>query len=103
MHFSLATILAVVPLVLSAANTTQTPHVTIPLKRHGSLYRSDGSVDLEALKRNADYTTAYVIPPLTCESLLTHHIVRGFKGSLTTSATPVNRIPGLSVSRISSA
>jgi cathepsin D len=63
MHFSLATILAIVPLVLSAANTTQTPHVTIPLKRHGSFYRSDGSVDLEALKWNADYTTAYVIPP----------------------------------------
>jgi cathepsin D len=64
MHFSLATILAVVPLVLSAANTTQTPPVTIPLKRHGSVYRSDGSVDMEALKWNADYTTAYVIPLL---------------------------------------
>jgi cathepsin D len=64
MHFSLATILAVVPLVLSAANTTQTPHVTIPLKWRGNFYRSDGSVDLKALKQNADYTTAYVISPL---------------------------------------
>jgi hypothetical protein len=64
MHLSLATILAVVPLVVSATNTTQTPHVTIPLKMRGDFYRSDGSVDIEALKRNADYTTAYVISPL---------------------------------------
>jgi cathepsin D len=72
MHFSLAIILAVVPLVLSAANTTQTPHITIPLKRHGSVYRSDGSVDLQALKRNVDYTNAYVISPfnlrMPCDS-----------------------------------
>jgi cathepsin D len=67
MHFSLTTILAVVPLVLSAANTTQTPPATIPLKRHGSIYRSDGSVDLEALKRNADYTAVYVIPPFNLQ------------------------------------
>jgi cathepsin D len=64
MHFSLATILAVVPLVLSAANNTQTPHVTIPLKWRGNMYRSDGSVDFEALKRNADQTTAYALSPL---------------------------------------
>jgi hypothetical protein len=64
MHFSLA-ILAVVPLVLSAANTTQTRHVTIPLKIRGNFYRSDGSVDFEALKQNADHTTAYVISPLS--------------------------------------
>jgi cathepsin D len=64
MHFSLATILAVVPLVVSAANTTQTRHVTIPLKMRGNFYRSDGSVDLEALEQNADHTTVYAISPL---------------------------------------
>jgi hypothetical protein len=64
MHVSLATIIAVVPLVLSAANTTQTPHVTIPLKMRGNFHRSDGSVDLEALKQNADHTAAYVISSL---------------------------------------
>jgi cathepsin D len=64
MHFSLTTILAVVPLVVSAANITQTRHVTIPLKMRGNFSRSDGSVDLEALKQNADHTTAYVVSPL---------------------------------------
>jgi cathepsin D len=64
MHFTIATILAVIPVVVSAANTTQTPHVTIPLKRRGNIYRSDGAVDLEALKRNSNHTAAYVISPL---------------------------------------
>jgi len=59
MHFSLAAILAVV-LVVSTAHTT---HVTIPLSRRTNVYRSDGSVDLEALKRETDHSTAYVISP----------------------------------------
>jgi hypothetical protein len=64
MHFSLAIVFAVVPLVISAANTTQTRHVTIPLERCANFYRSDGSVDIEALKRVVDHSTAYVISPL---------------------------------------
>jgi len=60
MHFSLAAIFAVVLLVASTAHTT---HITIPLSRHTNVYRSDGSVDLEALKRETDYSTAYLISP----------------------------------------
>jgi hypothetical protein len=64
MNFSLVAILAVIPLVVSAANTMQTHHVTIPLKMRGNFYRSDGSVDFEAFKQNADHTKTYVISPL---------------------------------------
>jgi hypothetical protein len=60
MHFSFATILAVVPLAVSAANTT---HTTIPLKKHSKVYRRDGSVDLEALKRETDHSVRRVISP----------------------------------------
>jgi hypothetical protein len=64
MHFPLAIIFAVISLVLSAANTTQMRHVSIPLKMHGNFSRSDGSIDLEALKQNSDYIAAYVVSPL---------------------------------------
>jgi hypothetical protein len=60
MHFSLAMILAVVPLAVSAANTAYT---TIQLKRHTKIYRRDGSVDLEALKRETDHSVQRVISP----------------------------------------
>jgi hypothetical protein len=60
MHFSLAAGLAVVLLVASTAHTT---HTTIPLSRRTNVYRSDGSVDLEELKRETDHSTAYVISP----------------------------------------
>jgi hypothetical protein len=60
MHFFLATILAV-PLLVSAATTTQKPRVTIPLDKRTNLYHSDGSVDTELLKQQAAYSTAYVI------------------------------------------
>lgn len=60
MHFSLATILAVIPLLVSAAPTTQKPRVTIPLSKRTNVYRSDGSVDIDALKLHAAHSTAYV-------------------------------------------
>jgi hypothetical protein len=60
MHFFLATILAVVPLAVSAANIT---HTTIQLKRHTKIYRRDGSIDLEALKQEMDHSVRRVISP----------------------------------------
>jgi hypothetical protein len=60
MHLSLATILAVVPLAVSAANTT---HTTIQLKRHTKFYRRDGTVDVEALKRESDKSIRRVVCP----------------------------------------
>lgn len=61
MHFSLATILAVVPLLVSAAPTTQKPRVTIPLSKRTNVYRSDGSVDIDALKLHAAHSTAKIL------------------------------------------
>jgi cathepsin D len=58
MHFSLATILAVVPLLVSAAPTPQKPRLSIPLDKHTNVYRSDGSVDIEVLKLQAAHSTA---------------------------------------------
>jgi hypothetical protein len=60
MHFSLVASLVVVLLVVSTAHTT---HTTIPLSRRTKVYRRDGTVDLEALKRETDHSTAYVISP----------------------------------------
>jgi cathepsin D len=65
MYFSLAMILAVVSLVVSAA--TKKPHATIPLNKRTNINRSDGSVDFNVLKRQTYYSTAYVIS--CCKSL----------------------------------
>jgi hypothetical protein len=62
MSFSLVAILAVVLLVVS---TVHTAHTRIPLSRRTNVYRSDGSVDLEALKRETDHSIAYVNSLLT--------------------------------------
>jgi hypothetical protein len=100
MHFFLATILAVVPLAVSAANTT---HTTIQLKRHTEVYRRDGTVDVEALKREIDNSIQRVISPFNpCEYPLTCDIVRPFANSLTMNPTPVNAIPCPAISAISS-
>jgi cathepsin D len=61
MHYSLATILAVLPLLVSAVPTAQKPRITIPLNKRTNVYRSDGSVDIEVLKLQAAHSTAYVI------------------------------------------
>jgi len=61
MHFSLATILAVVPLLVSAVPTAQKPRITIPLNKRTNVYRSDGSVNIENLKLQAAHSTAKII------------------------------------------
>jgi hypothetical protein len=63
MRFSLVTILAIAPLLVSAAPTTQKPRATIPLSKHTNVYRSDGSVNIEVLKLQAAHSVAYVRIP----------------------------------------
>jgi hypothetical protein len=58
MHFSLTTILIIVPLLVSATPTPEKPFITIPLNKRIDVYRSDGSVDIEVLKLQADYSIA---------------------------------------------
>ena len=104
MHFSLATVLAVVPLLVSAAPTSQKPHLTIPLNKRTDVYRRDGSVDIEVLKLQAAHSTGYVISPFDpFERSLTCHIVKSFADSRPMSATPVDATPCPLASRISSA
>jgi cathepsin D len=61
MHFSLATILAVVPLLVSAAPTVQKPRIHIPLTKRSNVLRRDGSVDIEVLKLQAAHSTAKIL------------------------------------------
>jgi hypothetical protein len=61
MHLSIATILAVFPLLVLSTPTTQKPRLTIPLTKRTNVYRRDGSVDIEALKLQLARSTAYVI------------------------------------------
>lgn len=61
MHFSLATIIAIVPLLASATPLSQSPHATIPIFKRTDRRRHDGSVDFEALKRSVSASIAYVI------------------------------------------
>jgi cathepsin D len=60
MYFSLATIIAVVPLLASATPLPQSPQVKIPIFQKTNLRRHDGSIDAEALKRFVAASTAYV-------------------------------------------
>jgi cathepsin D len=50
MHFSLATIIAVVPLLVSASPLAKQPHSTISLVRKSNLHQEDGSIDDDKLK-----------------------------------------------------
>jgi hypothetical protein len=50
MHFSLATIIAVVPLLASASPLAKQPHSAISLARRGDLHQEDGSIDADKLK-----------------------------------------------------
>lgn len=104
MRFHLATILAVTPILVSATPTTENPPLTIPLNKRTNVYRSDGSVDIEALKAQVAHSTSYVISPFNpCGRSLTCDIVRSFADSISTSAIPVNATPCPSASRIPSA
>lgn len=61
MHFSLATILAVLPLLASATPLAQSPRVTIPISKRSNLRRSDGSVNAEALKGSVAASTGKIL------------------------------------------
>jgi len=61
MHFSAATILAVVPLLVSASPTMQKPRVTIPLNKRTNVFLNDGSVDVKMLKLQAASSVSYVM------------------------------------------
>jgi cathepsin D len=50
MHFSLATIIAVVPLLASASPLAKQPHSTVSLARKSHLHQEDGSLDADKLK-----------------------------------------------------
>jgi hypothetical protein len=58
MHFSLAAILVVVPLLASATPITDKLPLTIPLNKRTNIYRHDGSIDFEIVKRQAARSTA---------------------------------------------
>jgi hypothetical protein len=49
MHFSLAIILTIVPLLASASPLVEQPRVTIPLFERSNLHLPDGSVNVEKL------------------------------------------------------
>jgi cathepsin D len=57
MHFSLATIIAVLPLLAAASPIAQKPRITIPLSKRTNLFRGDGSVDIDVLKLHAAHST----------------------------------------------
>lgn len=61
MHFSLATILVIVPLLASASPLAQQPRVTIPLQKKSNVYRSDGSVNIDVLKGQIAASTGKIL------------------------------------------
>jgi hypothetical protein len=52
MHFSIPTILAIVPLFASASPLAEQPRVTIPLSERNHLYKRDGSVNLDKIREH---------------------------------------------------
>lgn len=80
MYFSLATIIAVLPLLAAASPVAQKPRVTIPLTKRTDVYRRDGSVDIEVMKLQAAHSTAYVsiILRVISTNLPQSKILRGF-------------------------
>jgi hypothetical protein len=88
MHFSLATLIIVVPLLASATPLAQSPRVTIPISKRTNLRRQDGSVDISALTGSVSASIAYVISFL--DQLiyeLTFYIVRSFVVLIRTNRT----------------
>jgi cathepsin D len=72
MHFSFATIVAIVPLLASATPLAQSPRVTIPISKRSNLRRHDGSVDVEALKSAVVASTTYFISFLIDYFMISH-------------------------------
>lgn len=58
MHFSLTTIITALPLLAAASPIAQEPHITIPLAKRDNVLRRDGSVNIEALRHQAAWSTA---------------------------------------------
>ena len=58
MHFSLATVLAVAPLLAAASPLAKQPLTTIPLSKKSNLYAQDGSLNLDALRGQLAASTA---------------------------------------------
>lgn len=61
MHFSFATIIAVLPLLAAASPIAQKPRITIPLSKRTNLFRDDGSVDIEVMKLHAAHSTGKIL------------------------------------------
>ncbi|CAG8584287.1 9925_t:CDS:2 [Acaulospora colombiana] len=61
MQFSLATILAVLPLLAAASPIAQQPRVTIPLSKRSNVRRADGSVDIEVMKLQVAHSTGKIL------------------------------------------
>lgn len=89
MHFSLATIIAVLPLLASATPIAQQPRVTIPLSKRTNVFRRDGSVDIEVMKSQAAHSTAKIL-----RGFHTYERNSGQRHSLAPDAAPVKRAVG---------
>ncbi|PVF94542.1 acid protease [Serendipita vermifera] len=61
MQFSLATILAVLPLLAAASPLAQQPRVTIPLTKRSNVRRADGSVDIDVMKLQVAHSTGKIL------------------------------------------
>ncbi|KAG8797102.1 hypothetical protein FRC20_005065, partial [Serendipita sp. 405] len=61
MHFSVATLLTIAPLLALSSPVPQSPRATIPLSRRSNLYREDGSLDLAVLRGQLSRTTAKIM------------------------------------------
>jgi hypothetical protein len=72
MHFSLATIIAVVPLLASASPLSQVPYVTINISKRTDVHHHDGSVNAEGLKGSVDASIKYFISLL--DRLIPSHV-----------------------------
>jgi cathepsin D len=58
MHFSIGTILAIVPLLVSASPLAEQPRVTIPLSERSNLFKQDGFVNLDKVREHRGFTVA---------------------------------------------
>lgn len=58
MHFPLAVLLAIAPLLGLASPITNQPRVTIPISKRDTTRRSDGSVNIAAVKAQVARATA---------------------------------------------
>lgn len=60
MHFPLATLVALIPLLASASPITESPRIVIPISKRSSLRHEDGSVNVDALKSSVSASVKYI-------------------------------------------